>query len=131
MHARAEWEAAYELTRLFVANQLGPRPVDDAGEDAAIARASNALEASPLEEARRAQRFLAIEYTAWRLARERAEDDDEHDLEELPKPTADHWRVAIVIVDADDHQGMRSRARAGMVIRAAQGGWAADEGEDQ
>jgi hypothetical protein len=120
-----EWEAAYELTRLFVANQLGPEPADEAGQLAALARASTALEASPLEEARQALRFLAIEYTAWQLAGKRAndEDEDEHGEVWLPQPTAKDWQAAIVAVESANDEDVRLRARGGMSIRASQGGW--------
>lgn len=102
----------HELTALFVANQLGPKPRRVADQEAAIARASTALEASPLDEAKRARRILAIEYTAWAELRKRGH------------PTAEHWEQAIGIVDMASDEDVRLRARGGMVIRAAQGGWA-------
>lgn len=115
-NSRKEAEQDHELTRLFIANQLGQKPRRVAAQDAAIHRASVTLEASPLEEASRARRILAIEYTAWST------------LAAGKSPTSEQLEQAIGIVDIAADEDVRDRARGGMVIRAAQGGWAARGG---
>jgi len=106
-----EWLQDYELTRLFVAKHLGPRPRRVADQDAAIQRASDMLDSLTSHEAMMARRFLAIESVALKSARRRA------------RPTEAEWMAAIEIVDTSDDLDVRRLARGGMSLRAASGDW--------
>ena len=64
MTARDDWERSMELTRLFIAAQLGPKPRRVAAQEAAIAHASDVLDSLTSDEVTRARRALAIEHAA-------------------------------------------------------------------
>ena len=100
-----------ELTRLFIAAQLGPKPRRVAAQEAAIAHASDVLDSLTSDEATRARRALAIEHAAL-TSRRRG------------RPTLADWEAAIGKVDGSTDEEVRRMARGGMYLRAASGGWA-------
>ncbi len=112
--AHDEWHQAFELTRLYVAHRLGPRPRYATAQDEAIRRASEALDADTSNLALAARRFLAIEYATLDAALDRSGSG---------VPRQSDWERAIAHVDAASDERVRSMARRGMVVRAALGGW--------
>ena len=111
MTTRDDWERSIELTRLFIAAQLGPKPRRVAAQDAAIAYASDVLDSLTSDEAAMARRVLAIEYVALTSG-------------QRGRPRLTDWEAAIGTVDGSADADVRRMARGGMYLRAASGGWA-------
>ena len=109
--ARAQWDADYPLTRLFLAGELGDRPADEAAEDAAIARATEALMAAATEEGAIARRIVAIEYAAWSGPRRGWRS-------RTRPPSGADFERALALVDAVADDEVRRMARGGMVFQA-------------
>jgi hypothetical protein len=101
----------WAVTRLWIAQQLGPMPRLAANRDVAVARACDALDQMGGAEAAKARRYLAIEDRAASSARR-------------PNwPSEEDWRRAVSTVDDASDADVRRWARSGMLVRAARGGW--------
>lgn len=106
---------AIELTRLFVANALGPKPRRERDQDSAVERACERLEVSLSAEARQARYVVAVEHAAQsktQWARNPSRRIEKRD-----------WLLAVEIVRSLSEDDLRRYARGGLSVRATLGGW--------
>ena len=103
MTTRDELKRDHDLTALFIAKQLGPRPRRVVDQEAAIERASDVLDSLESQEAAHARRILAIEMLAITNA---------NDHIRRNRPTRNDFQAAIAAIDgADDPRRASARPR--------------------
>ncbi|MGI8830049.1 MAG: hypothetical protein ACR2I5_09825 [Candidatus Limnocylindria bacterium] len=108
----------HALTRLFVESQLGERPPSEKARFEAVERVIAAMNLSPLPEAAKARRILAVEYIAW-TERDDEELDEDDENATFGSPSQEEWERALSIVDMAPDAHVRRYAAGGVSLRAS------------